>query len=266
MDKFLRAIHKLHKGERGLTGLETAIILIAFVTVAAVFGYAVLSAGIFSTEKAKESIYQGMAEAKSTLVIAGDIIATENITGIAYDGTCCYPICADGYTYNVTARNCTSCSFNETAGTIGELRITVANNIGGEPIDLTPPQDNGLDGDGNALTCAWSCDGILDCDENGSGLTVISYTDVNQHIPALAWTICRIGADDGDVLLEKGEKMELVIPIGVALETVASGDTRTFTALGPNQKFSIEVKPPHGAIIGVEKWTPAEIETVMVLR
>jgi len=82
MDKFMRAIHRLHmraihkvhKGERGMTGLETAIILIAFVTVAAVFGYAVLSAGIFTTEEAKSSIYAGMQEAKSSMELKGSAI------------------------------------------------------------------------------------------------------------------------------------------------------------------------------------------------
>ena len=36
--------------ERGITGLETAIILIAFVVVASVFAFTVLSTGIFSSE------------------------------------------------------------------------------------------------------------------------------------------------------------------------------------------------------------------------
>jgi len=53
-NKFMAALRRGHRNEKGITGLETAIILIAFVTVAAVFGYAVLSAGIFSAEKGKE--------------------------------------------------------------------------------------------------------------------------------------------------------------------------------------------------------------------
>jgi flagellin FlaB len=36
--------------EKGITGLETAIILIAFIVVAAVFAYTALSAGLFSTQ------------------------------------------------------------------------------------------------------------------------------------------------------------------------------------------------------------------------
>jgi archaeal flagellin FlaB len=66
----------LLKDQRGMTGLETAIILIAFVTVAAVFSYAVLSAGLFSAERGKETIYAGLQEAKSNLEICGSVMAT----------------------------------------------------------------------------------------------------------------------------------------------------------------------------------------------
>ena len=44
---------RLGRDQRGITGLETAIILIAFIVVASVFAYTVLSAGIFSSEKGK---------------------------------------------------------------------------------------------------------------------------------------------------------------------------------------------------------------------
>ena len=36
--------------ERGITGLETAIVLIAFVVVSSVFAFAALSTGLFSSE------------------------------------------------------------------------------------------------------------------------------------------------------------------------------------------------------------------------
>ena len=53
----MKTFKHLLKTQQGMTGLETAIILIAFVTVAAVFGYAVLGAGLFSAEQGKETIY-----------------------------------------------------------------------------------------------------------------------------------------------------------------------------------------------------------------
>jgi flagellin FlaB len=77
----MRVLTKLYKNEKGMTGLETAIILIAFVTVAAVFGYAVLSAGLFSAERGKETIYAGLAEAKSNLEVSGSAIGkSDNAT------------------------------------------------------------------------------------------------------------------------------------------------------------------------------------------
>ena len=87
MIKLMKAMGALHRGERGMTGLETAIILIAFVTVAAVFGYAVLSAGLFSAERGKETIYAGLNEAKSNMELSGSVIAkgnTENVTYILF--------------------------------------------------------------------------------------------------------------------------------------------------------------------------------------
>ena len=44
------------RDQRGVTGLETAIILIAFVVVASVFAFTVLSTGIFSAERGKETV------------------------------------------------------------------------------------------------------------------------------------------------------------------------------------------------------------------
>jgi len=49
----------LHRGEKGITGLETAIILIAFVTVASVLAYSVLSRYL-SSEKGKAAVYKAL--------------------------------------------------------------------------------------------------------------------------------------------------------------------------------------------------------------
>jgi archaeal flagellin FlaB len=82
--KLMRSMSGLHEEQRGMTGLETAIILIAFVTVAAVFSYAVLSAGLFSAERGKETVYAGLAEAKSNLEISGSVIVmSDNVSNAA---------------------------------------------------------------------------------------------------------------------------------------------------------------------------------------
>ena len=78
----MKALKTLHRDQRGITGLETAIILIAFVTVASVLGYSVLSAGIFSAERGKETVYQGLEQAQSSMEPRGSVLAlsTDNTT------------------------------------------------------------------------------------------------------------------------------------------------------------------------------------------
>lgn len=65
----------LSQGQSGITGLETAIILIAFVMVACVFSYVVLTAGLFSSQKAKEAVNNGLEQTSSTLELKGNVIA-----------------------------------------------------------------------------------------------------------------------------------------------------------------------------------------------
>ncbi|MBM3131534.1 MAG: hypothetical protein FJZ95_00670 [Chloroflexi bacterium] len=66
-----------YKDQSGITGLETAIILIAFVVVAAVFAYTVLSAGLFSTQRSQEAVYSSLEKTQSTLELAGTVITQD---------------------------------------------------------------------------------------------------------------------------------------------------------------------------------------------
>jgi len=83
--KLLKAIKSLHMGQKGMTGLETAIILIAFVTVASVLAYSVLSAGIFSAEKGKETVYSGLESAQASMEIHGSVIGDADSSNTTLD-------------------------------------------------------------------------------------------------------------------------------------------------------------------------------------
>ncbi len=78
--------NKLVKDEKGFTGLEAAIVLIAFVVVAAVFSYVMLGAGFFTTQKSQEVVHTGVMQASSSVELSGDVIAKgvagNNITNI----------------------------------------------------------------------------------------------------------------------------------------------------------------------------------------
>jgi len=74
--KTYRRFRRIAIDQAGITGLETAIVLIAFIVVAAVFAFTVLTTGLFTTEKAKQTAQAGVGETQSTLTLKGSVIAT----------------------------------------------------------------------------------------------------------------------------------------------------------------------------------------------
>jgi len=72
------------KNDNAFTGLEAAIVLIAFVVVAAVFSYVVLGAGFFTTQKSQETVYTGVAQATSNIQMIGQVYG---LTSSAADST-----------------------------------------------------------------------------------------------------------------------------------------------------------------------------------
>jgi len=106
--------HKLKYSQKGITGIETAIILIAFVVVAAVFAYAVLSAGLYSSQKSQEAVYEGLKTAEGTVILKGGMVAVAANPG--------------------------------DTGYISQLSFTVGLAMTGDAIDFTPPATTGTDG------------------------------------------------------------------------------------------------------------------------
>ena len=210
-------LKKFLNREKGITGLETAIILIAFVVVAAVFAYTTLSAGLFSTQKAQEAVYSGLKEAQSTLELKGAVVATSNGTYIQ------------------------------------QISFTVSNVLGGEAIDFTPPD------------AAGTATGVAAADSPNK--VVINYIDQDQTVNDLYWTITKLGDADTDNLLENNEKFK--VTIGGDDDTAAPGNlinALTGDELDINTEFSLVVQTPIGAVLEIERTTPAYIDAIMNLR
>ena len=236
-------LEKLNRGQRGITGLETAIILIAFVVVASVFAFTILSSGVFAAERSKQSISAGLQDTRSTLLPKGGTRAFRGFD-----------------------------SANEPA--IFKFSFTVANSVGGEPVDLNPP---------------YTADDLgTDPDQVPSAdyVTVISYTDEFQYLSDVPWTVKFIGANNGDNVLEVGESAEITVWLMDLDTTVAVGATSSIAVmngtgdgfggaggitvaadvLGTNTGFSVEMKPARGAIIQVDRRTPPALGRVMQLQ
>ncbi|MFY1643913.1 archaellin/type IV pilin N-terminal domain-containing protein [Methanoculleus bourgensis] len=78
---------KLVKNEDAFTGLEAAIVLIAFIVVAAVFSYVMLGAGFFATGEAQRVVDTGVAQASSAVELSGPVIVNAsagNVTDIRF--------------------------------------------------------------------------------------------------------------------------------------------------------------------------------------
>ncbi len=367
----LKKFVRICQGQKGITGLETAIILIAFVVVAAVFAYTALSAGLFSTQKSQEAVYSGLEETQSTLELKGGVVAhglgeiddcesawtagddanvTTSADGNTYiEGSHSAKLSiADGFSSGVVAytdvtpnggswnlSNCSSVSFwiktssaltlndgdlqlflsesdtgssqdetldipssaldaswhkvtvslsgttsnydavksvglyaNEDPGAVdiyldiietqpvlnttdpmkayaNQLVFTVANVLGGEPIDFSTTTDA-------------DDDGILSDESSKSHKVIISYSDEYQQVTDLAWTKTAIGKDDDDNLLEDDEKFQITVDLSY-INNHAGSDSEK---LGTNRTFTIEVKPPKGAVLTIERTMPAKIKTI----
>lgn len=186
---------KFNKNESGQAALEAAIILIAFVVVASVFAFAVLSAGSASTARGEQAIYSGLEQVQASLEIKGAVIA------------------------------------QSAAGAVTDIVFTVAPVSGGEPINLNTTDK----------------------------VVTITYRDsaiINNDVPyTVDWIVTNGAADD---LLESGELAQITVDLSTAAAPAV--------VLAANTAFSLEVKPPTGAVVQINRNTPAALEAVMELR
>jgi len=194
MKSYMKTLKRMWKAERGITGLETAIILIAFVVVASVFAYTVLSAGIFSSQKGKEAINSGLEAARSSMTLVGSTIAQDV-----------------GSTGHVT-----------------KVVFTVADAIDGSSVDWTASPSN---------------------------VVTINYVDSNQRVSNITWAKTQVGKGNSNDLLDPGEKFEVAVDL-----------TSLSPTLGANTNFTLEVVPPQGSTLTVNRTTPAYIDPVMDLH
>ena len=69
------------RNRKGMVGIDTAIILIAFVLVAAAVAFVVLDMGMTSAQKAKQTMESGLQESSTALQVDGDVMAYVNTSG-----------------------------------------------------------------------------------------------------------------------------------------------------------------------------------------
>ena len=210
----LKRLRKFTKHRKAMTGLETAIVLIAFVVVAAAFAFVVLNMGFYTSQKSRTVISAGLGEASSSIELDGSVIATVDVNQ------------TDPQDTNVT-------------GIILYIKLSV----GRQPVELNTDK------------------------------MVISYVNPRVSVDNVydnsTCVITQI-IGDGDAILEEGEKFRVFLNIThlVANKTnygLANNTPDSDIYLHPHDQFRIELKPPIGSILTIERIIPASVSDVTTL-
>jgi flagellin FlaB len=214
-------------GQRGVTGIETAIILIAFVVVASVFAFTVLSTGVFSAERGKETVYAGLSEAMGSLdfrssltAVRGDVEGTNGFVKLRFvvgKG-------ASGEGVNLTAPNTTDDSAPDPDAVAGALNV----------MNISYSDQSQYIGD-----LDWTVDFIGK--SNGDDIL-----DDDEQAEITVWLHDYDGTDYN---------------LGTSTNT-----QYLTTRLGINTKFRIEVRPDKGGILSIERNTPKRLQPIADLN
>jgi len=230
--------------QNGITGLETAIILIAFVVVASVFSFTVLSTGMFASERSKETVYAGLEETKSSIEPRGSVIAFKGRAGIT---------AADDSVYKVS--------------------FVIGNSVSGAPVDVTPPytaDDSGTDPDISSGAEYKTVISYLDKNQ--------FLSDVPWTINMLGQSNSDYLLEQGEkaevsvwILQRNNTVLDATSNNGVAKYPSAdvngsSGILTAGTLLNVNDQFTLEVKPASGAVLTIQRTNPSRLDTIMDLK
>jgi len=226
-----RYFQNIYKEQKGITGLETAIILIAFVVVAAVFAYTVLSAGLFSTQKSQEAVYAGLKETQGTLEMLGGAVAYKDSLNTG----------------------------NGLPGSIGRIDFTIALATDGTSVDLT-----------SAYTYD-AVAGTLAIGTVGANRLQIAFNDQDVAISDVAWTVKFIGKNNSDTMLDPGEQaiisvwLHREVTTGSWTNTYTNHETNFVGSdyVDTYHTFTLEVKPVTGATLTIQRTTPAYLDAVV---
>ena len=186
MEKVTRHFTRSARSEQGITGLETAIILIAFVVVATIFAFVVLTTGVFSAERGKETVFAGLEKARGSMELRGGVVVTATGTTLAVD----------------------------------DIQFAVATTAGGEPVPLNPTGTN------NRTVIAYRDDTIIDNDVTYTVTNIVGDSDTLLEPGELKVILIDVATGIADVItsapptLDPNEKfmIEIQTPVGATMD------------------------------------------------
>ncbi|MDA0676414.1 MAG: hypothetical protein O2788_00225 [Chloroflexi bacterium] len=230
------------RGQRGITGLETSIVLIAFVVVASVFSFTVLSAGVYSSEANKQTIFAGLRETRTRLRQNGSTFAFSAKVG--------------------------------STETVYKLVFVVSNSLAGEPVDLTPPYSEDASGlDPDFVAANTSATVISYADEN-QRLADVPWSIVfignhngdnlledGEKAEVSIWLL-----DRDTSIAEDLDNSAILMDNSTANGGAVGGIDAIGILVGKSTRFVIEVAPQIGAALTIQRSIPPGLRQVMNLN
>jgi flagellin FlaB len=194
MKRILGLFDRTARDEQGITGLETAIILIAFVVVATIFAFVVLTTGVFSAERGKETVFAGLEKARGSMELRGGVVVTAAGTTLSVD----------------------------------DIQFAVANTAGGEPVPLNPSGSN------NRTVIAYRDDNIVDNDVTYTVTNIVGDSDTLLEPGELKVVLIDVATGVTPApTLDPNEKftLEIQTPVGATLDVTRQLPTELRTVM-----------------------------------
>ena len=235
----MNLIQKGHEHtHRGIIGIESAIVLIAFVIVAAALAFVVLNMGFATTQKAKTTIISSLKEASSSLQISGKVTAIADVSAGLVNATAIpIKVTAGGATINLDN---STVSIKYLSNTVEYDNILVATLVGNTYGNLSQAFQAAHDDVG-----IWQFPGPL------LGFNPVNAT-LNPNTAAIIyWTVS--AQNPPNSILEPGEHAVIAIAYNAADRP------------GGLDKVRAEVLLPSGATLTIERNIPNLTSTIVDL-
>jgi len=225
---------------RGVIGVESAIVMIAFVIVAAALAFVVLNMGFTTSQKAKTSIISSLGEASSSMQVAGKVIGAGDITNGNLNVTA-FPIKIASGGNNVDL-NAKTMAVKYVSNSISYDNIYVGTLSTTEYKSLSSAVNKAVDTE---------ADGTY---EPFSDITINPFDGVSQSANTRAFIyFTQSSQSSPNDILEQGE---------TAVLAIVFKDSDRPSAL---DKIKVEIIVPSGAALTVERQVPTVTNTIVDL-
>jgi flagellin FlaB len=211
-------MNKLLKNKRAIVGIEAAIVLIAFVIVAAALSYVVINMGFYTTQKAKDAMASGLEESLNALQLDGVVTAKTDGNGHAEWVIFPVKLSAGRAAMDLQNQTLTMTMYMPNATLLNIYRgIFNETQYGADPVDLEQVLSNAT--------------------------TLFSSSAQKDYSLSIIYN------DDGDTVLEPTEKAFFIIHLD-------TNSFNGLHALKAYDIITIEIKGAKGSALTIERMVP----------